>query len=417
MKKKLREDIKSLAKKITNEEKNFNTQSIKSLTKELYEKLVVLDYLEMQIGEHSEVLEESLDSKSFREENWFSEPIPVPQPEDREDIVEPVMEKIKDIVAQMPEESDEMDEKLEQIFSNDQYMNFYAAEEEDNLHEEQEMTEMNFEFDEREEQGNDVDSEKRDDEDDLQEAQEMAEINFDLLEHEPQVNDIDSEERVEEDDLQEVQEMAEINFDFDEHEPQVIHQDSQAYDEQVESVPHPVHNTSEITENSKNTEGIVDKEEHESQQVMEEPEKQVQATSPRNELEEFASNYQQMPVFERKSIPSTGETIVSKPQEEVSSEPKKIGYSDLSVKRIRSLNDSVNKGLNIALNDRLIFIKQLFEGKSEDYTRVLSQINTMTSYEEAASFIKHQVKPDYNNWSNKEDYIDRFMIIVEKRFD
>ncbi|HBC02733.1 MAG TPA: hypothetical protein DC015_00695, partial [Aequorivita sp.] len=83
----------------------------------------------------------------------------------------------------------------------------------------------------------------------------------------------------------------------------------------------------------------------------------------------------------------------------------------------RSINDTLNKGLNIGLNDRLAFIKHLFEGQTEDYTRVLSQINTMESFEEAQRFIKGNVKPDYNHWLDKEEYSERFMNIIEKRFN
>ncbi|HZH70389.1 MAG TPA: hypothetical protein VFD80_08070, partial [Flavobacteriaceae bacterium] len=85
--------------------------------------------------------------------------------------------------------------------------------------------------------------------------------------------------------------------------------------------------------------------------------------------------------------------------------------------KVKSLNDVVNKGLNVGLNDRLAFIKHLFDGQIEDYTRVLSQINTLESYEEAQSFLNAQVKPDYNHWENKEVYAERFMNIIEKRFN
>jgi uncharacterized protein YpuA (DUF1002 family) len=126
----------------------------------------------------------------------------------------------------------------------------------------------------------------------------------------------------------------------------------------------------------------------------------------KNDLEEFASNYQQMPEFERK-------TTELFPKSVEGTEASKT----MTESRARSLNDTVNKGLNIGLNDRLAFIKHLFEGQSEDYTRVLSQINTMSDYEEAQNFIKGKVKPDYNYWLDKEEYSERFMNIIEKSFN
>src|SRR5690606_21231663 len=116
MKKKLREHLIMLANQILEEERTFETSSMRKLVIELHEKLTVLEYLENQLEDIPEVgHKESLDSKSFREENWFTEPEPVPQPTHKEDLAEPLMEKIKDIVAQMPQESDRLDEFLNNI--------------------------------------------------------------------------------------------------------------------------------------------------------------------------------------------------------------------------------------------------------------------------------------------------------------
>lgn len=81
-----------------------------------------------------------------------------------------------------------------------------------------------------------------------------------------------------------------------------------------------------------------------------------------------------------------------------------------------SLNDRMAKGIIIGLNDRIAFMNHLFANSSEDYNRVLSQLMTFDTYQEAKNFIDNMVKPDYNNWEGKEEYADRFMEIVEKRF-
>lgn len=84
----------------------------------------------------------------------------------------------------------------------------------------------------------------------------------------------------------------------------------------------------------------------------------------------------------------------------------------------KSLNDKLKgNGLQIGLNDKLAFIKHLFEGKNEDYDRVISQINTADSLAEARKLIYEMVKPDYNNWEGKEDYEERFIGIVESKFN
>lgn len=259
MKKKLREQIKALAHKLIAEENSFNTTTVKGLVAEVYEKISVLEYLESQIGSDVETTSsQSLDSKSFREENWFTEPEPLPQHENKEDLVVPLMEKIKDLVAQMPEEADQVDELLKKVIPQN---------------------------------------------------------------------------------------------------------------------PAP-----------------------------EEVKKQSS-----NDLEEFAANYQQMPVFERKEASSPAKVTPSETQEsstETSSETKS-----------KSINETLNQGMSIGLNDRLAFIKHLFDGNTEDYTRVLSQINTMDSFNHAESFIKGKIKPDYNYWLNKDEYSERFMAIIEKKFN
>ncbi|WP_299098322.1 hypothetical protein [uncultured Winogradskyella sp.] len=83
----------------------------------------------------------------------------------------------------------------------------------------------------------------------------------------------------------------------------------------------------------------------------------------------------------------------------------------------KSLNDKLKgKRLNIGLNDKLAFIKHLFDGKNEDYDRVISQINTMHSLDETKQLILDMVKPDYNNWAGKEEFETRFMELVEGKF-
>lgn len=81
-----------------------------------------------------------------------------------------------------------------------------------------------------------------------------------------------------------------------------------------------------------------------------------------------------------------------------------------------SLNDRLSKGITIGLNDRIAFIKHLFADSSEDYNRVLSQLMTFDTFDEAQTFINDMVKPDYNDWTGKDEYAERFMDIVEKRF-
>ncbi len=102
------------------------------------------------------------------------------------------------------------------------------------------------------------------------------------------------------------------------------------------------------------------------------------------------------------SYPSTSETVYDNSFEKE--------------KKTFSVNDRLSKGITIGLNDRIAFMKHLFGNSSEDYNRVLSQLITFDTFEEAEAFIADMVKPDYNNWAGKDEYSQRFMEIVERRF-
>jgi len=251
MKKKVEEQLKNLAKKISDSSEYKNVSSLKNAAKELYERLVVLESIEEHLqGEKQKPLyedSEAMDSKSYREDNWFKEPKPVEKPDNVEEIAEPLIEKIKDLVAQMPVESQQVDELLEEVL----------------------------------------------------------------------------------------------------------------------------------------------------------PKKKLI----KNELEDLAEHYSITPTFERKAPEET----------EVIKEVSEIINTNIEDKA-KSLNDKHKQGLNIGLNDRLAFIKQLFNGNTDDYTRVISQINSIATFNEADTFIKAKVKPDYNYWLNKDKYVERFMAIVEKAF-
>ena len=83
----------------------------------------------------------------------------------------------------------------------------------------------------------------------------------------------------------------------------------------------------------------------------------------------------------------------------------------------KSLNDKLNgKEIKVDLNNRLAFVKHLFNGSAEDYNRVLSQLGTIDTEERSIAFIDNMVKPDYNNWAGKEEYVERFLELIERRF-
>ncbi|PKB42809.1 hypothetical protein AX016_0982 [Cellulophaga sp. RHA19] len=87
-----------------------------------------------------------------------------------------------------------------------------------------------------------------------------------------------------------------------------------------------------------------------------------------------------------------------------------------AVTKEKVVTNSVTGDIKIGLNDRLAFVKHLFNDSNEDYQRVLSQLSTIDTEERSVSFIVNMVKPDYNNWVGKEEYEERFMAIIERKF-
>lgn len=81
-----------------------------------------------------------------------------------------------------------------------------------------------------------------------------------------------------------------------------------------------------------------------------------------------------------------------------------------------SLNEKLGRTILIDLNDRIAFTKHLFANNPQDYIRVMNQIITFDTHAETLHFIKEIVKPDYNNWEGKQEYEDRLMEIIEKKF-
>ena len=81
----------------------------------------------------------------------------------------------------------------------------------------------------------------------------------------------------------------------------------------------------------------------------------------------------------------------------------------------KTVNDQVFGDIQIGLNDRIAFVKHLFDNNQGDFNRVVSQLNTFKTIKEAKKFINKMVKPDYD-WSEKEEYETRLLEIIERRF-
>ncbi|TDE46905.1 hypothetical protein E0I26_02120 [Flavobacterium rhamnosiphilum] len=108
--------------------------------------------------------------------------------------------------------------------------------------------------------------------------------------------------------------------------------------------------------------------------------------------------------------------VIETSKEIVAEEENVLPVKEAVEPKTVSLNEKLAKGINIDLNDRIAFIKHLFGNSSEDYNRVLNQLITFDTFYETRDFVQEMVKPDYNNWEGKQEYEERFMDVIEKKF-
>ncbi len=69
----------------------------------------------------------------------------------------------------------------------------------------------------------------------------------------------------------------------------------------------------------------------------------------------------------------------------------------------------------INLNEKLLFIKDLFNGYNLAYSEVIDIINKMSSFEAADSFLQHNYAAK-NNWASKQATVDQFYELLNRRF-
>ena len=136
---------------------------------------------------------------------------------------------------------------------------------------------------------------------------------------------------------------------------------------------------------------------------------------PFDELEETLFGKEDF--FSKDDVRDVGERKIFTLEEELQDTISVDFAADMfeKVPQKKSVNDQFQGDLQIGLNDRIAFVKQLFENSQEDFNRVVSQLNTFKNEKEAVKFINKMVKPDYD-WSEKEEFEERFMLLITRKF-
>ena len=69
----------------------------------------------------------------------------------------------------------------------------------------------------------------------------------------------------------------------------------------------------------------------------------------------------------------------------------------------------------INLNDKLLFVKDLFNGYSLAYSEAIELLNRLDSFQAADDFLRSHYATK-NNWSDKQSTVDKFYEILNRRF-
>ncbi len=151
--------------------------------------------------------------------------------------------------------------------------------------------------------------------------------------------------------------------------------------------------------------------EEEEQEQHDIPAEVAFESQPEEKLEDHIGKYTE-PVFVK-----TNEVSLFTSDSSETEEAKQTFAEEVKIEaETDAFNEMTTKSIAIGLNDRIGFVQHLFNDSNEDFNRVISQLNTFDTFEEAKNFINEMVLPDYNYWVGEEDYIERFMEIVEKKF-
>ncbi|SDZ80832.1 hypothetical protein [Psychroflexus halocasei] len=388
MKRVLEDELISLAHRILKLKSRADIHQLKKEAGMLYEKLAVLSFAEKHFGGIKPTIGKTEFSDAFYSQySHIDEDGDHRSPDgteyNPEPISEPNTEKIKDIVSHMPPEAEQVDYLMNQ-FKKLSATDFSELEEKQELHQDTEVDQQKEEEDSQE-----------DLEDKTQESVEKKADEEETIQEKPTQEE-------EKQDFQTQEELQTNQGEIDDEQP-------------VDSSP---------------------KEKQESETEQNTEEKASEASSFE---QDFGVHFDDLPFFEPKK--EDEQEYKSETLEEKNSEPEVENSShreketqeeplpdnikkqqpkrtiDLFNQDKKSLNDRLQVGFQIGLNDRLAFTKALFDNNVEDYNRVMSQISTLNSFEEAQNFIDHNIKPEYNNWEDKADTYKRFMNLLKRKFE
>jgi hypothetical protein len=114
----------------------------------------------------------------------------------------------------------------------------------------------------------------------------------------------------------------------------------------------------------------------------------------------------------QKQVESTFEETISEEQtlhQKLSAQVKEHSIAD-SLK-----NNYFNREFTFSLNEKILFIQQLFNGDEKDFNKVIAHLSTLDSMEEVDFYLCATCFMQYD-WENKVDAKSQFYQMLESRF-
>jgi len=153
--------------------------------------------------------------------------------------------------------------------------------------------------------------------------------------------------------------------------------------------------------------------EEETEEPAVEPEIQVEATKSISFDDAIISpKVDERPVFTPQAVPvkPVEQPISSNPAPTLNDLLAKTNSKPQEVKApIADLKQAIN------LNEKLLFIRELFNGYNLAYSEVIDIINKMDSFEAADTFLQKNYAAK-NNWAEKQNTVDQLYELLNRRF-
>lgn len=142
------------------------------------------------------------------------------------------------------------------------------------------------------------------------------------------------------------------------------------------------------------------------------------------EEREFSFKVETEPNDEKQTLERTSESL-SVSETYSASKPESLNDRISALRQTQSAGSGNNTSPNrqrigdiksiINLNDKLLFIKDLFNGYSLAYSEAIELLNRYESFADADQFLENNYA-EKNNWATKKDTVEKLYAILRKRY-